>query len=55
MDPNASLAMLRAIAERYQSGDTIKQADIQALVDHFEAIDYWLSNGGFLPDAWKRP
>jgi hypothetical protein len=54
MDPNASLAMLRGLIERYQRGDKMTRADVEALVDHAEALDCWLSKGGFLPEAWKR-
>ena len=63
MDPNENLAEQRRICERlsaretsdpeeYESGDV---DDWQRLAELAHALDEWLSGGGFLPEAWKRP
>lgn len=67
MDPNAALINMRDTI-RQAERDLERQDDadnwhnllarhedtISALVEHFEALDAWLSKGGFLPDAWQR-
>lgn len=51
MDPNAALTALRELlADHYHHGTT----DLGLLVERFESLDEWLSNGGFLPEAWQR-
>ena len=44
MDPNETLRMLRRAIER---------REIDAIEDLFDALDIWLSSGGFLPDDWS--
>jgi hypothetical protein len=58
MDPNIALEDIRkAIAStaidpsRTDFDDVLYQAGIVAF-DAFEALDEWLSKGGFLPSAW---
>lgn len=58
MDPNATLAeMIRAAADvnRAQPGDSIEgfQEAALRLAEHVEALNEWISRGGFLPDAWR--
>lgn len=49
MDPNALLTRLRAeVTSHREHGD----GDASALVDAFEALDEWLSRGGFPPASW---
>ena len=61
MDPNAALANIRAII----NGDTAGSRDADGafynpqeaagkLADYFEALDQWISMGGFLPAAWTH-
>jgi hypothetical protein len=61
MDPNAALEMVRtlgAMAGRGKpngfSGTDAEYAEQLAteLAGQFSALDEWLGNGGFLPDAW---
>ena len=57
MDPDTALENARealaVYARRYRDkGTGLSEAD--DLADAFEALDGWLSRGGFLPDAWKR-
>jgi hypothetical protein len=57
MDPNVALAKIReAVGELRQSDDDGVWADdssqIGMLLEQFEALDEWLSRGGFLPKDW---
>jgi hypothetical protein len=57
MDPDANLAELRRIAARVLAAPSIEEidcADAERIADLVDALDGWLSRGGFLPDAWKR-
>lgn len=59
MDPNAALANLRtAVADFRAAANTSVAEDpvdeaAHGLADAAEALDGWLSGGGFLPEAWK--
>lgn len=50
MDPNEALRQIRESASRYL--DSGRHVDAGTLAEHVEALDEWLSRGGFLPDAW---
>lgn len=61
MDPNATLAELRSILSDYLSevDNDPEQVDMDEgtavrVVDLFQALDGWLSAGGFLPQAWGK-
>lgn len=68
MDPTANLAMQRALAaeankirDRCNDDGTFEAADADRLRDIamelaelVEALDNWISNGGFMPDQWQR-
>lgn len=64
MDPNTALTELRnavkhALAQQKADTDAsqfcvVDNRTVSAMVDHFEALDEWLSNGGFLPAPWER-
>lgn len=45
MDPNATLAQIR---------ECIDEADGPRAIELFEALDGWLSSGGFLPTDWQH-
>lgn len=49
MDPNATLDRMRRHLDAAHSAD-----EFDELCELVEAMDNWLSKGGFLPDAWKR-
>lgn len=54
MDPNEALRQIRSITD-YVNADSYSddmQADLDRLAELFEALDQWLSKGGFLPNAW---
>jgi hypothetical protein len=59
MDPNealknarATLALLRATFDDGRDDELVEPA--LTLADAFEALDGWLSNGGFSPTAWAN-
>lgn len=43
MDPDETLRLLREAA---------RQNDGDAAIEYFEALDEWITNGGFPPKAW---
>lgn len=50
MDPNEALKQAREAVARLKRGNEID--DAIDLAEAFEALDMWLTNGGFLPEAW---
>lgn len=55
MDPNEVLRLIReSVAELRNSDDdnTLDGSQVGQLVDAIEALDEWLTKGGFLPSAW---
>lgn len=59
MDPDAALANARTLVARLRRAQAQGQdqavASVAAeLADAFDALDDWLSGGGFLPAAWAR-
>lgn len=52
MDPNKTLKDLREIVSLYNEGDA-DHWEIERAVELVEALDEWLSKGGFLPEAWS--
>jgi hypothetical protein len=63
MDPETALLEARRtiqLIRKIQGAETghplyceVPNAYITALVDHFKALDKWMSNGGFLPEDWQ--
>lgn len=55
MDPNEALsnARLALVTYRANPGDHYDPA-AERLADAFEALDEWLTNGGFLPRDWHQ-
>jgi hypothetical protein len=47
MDPTATLKRIREICEQ---GNAI---DLAELIDLVEALDQWMTRGGFLPTQWQ--
>jgi hypothetical protein len=45
MDPTACLEELRS---------AVQAGDLKTAAELFEALDGWLSRGGFLPAQWDR-
>lgn len=59
MDPNAALEAARAqaslIVARHDAGEEVETGHVEKLVESFQALDEWLSRGGFLPRNWSEP
>lgn len=53
MDPTANLAEQRRIVAAVLSG-TSHHDDLTRLAELVEALDEWITRGGFLPTQWKR-
>jgi hypothetical protein len=51
MDPNETLAQLRRMSEEPR---WLVNPIAAKYIEHFEALDSWLSNGGFLPEDWRK-
>lgn len=58
MDPDATLEQLDPDATLEQLRDAILRNDdgsySEQIAELFDALDTWLSSGGFLPAAWAR-
>jgi hypothetical protein len=55
MDPNTALSRLRFLTESIlsQVEDGVADWDnMQEMAQQFEALDEWMSKGGFLPTDW---
>lgn len=57
MDPNKTLDQLRLALRHYRMAQELENsADVQAhaedVVHMVEALDDWLTGGGFLPEDW---
>ena len=54
MDPNATLAQIRDLVAQQNGAVDLDDDDILTLCERFEALDVWLTNGGFPPADWCR-
>lgn len=58
MDIDAALSQARSALAAIRRGEDshgeLMTDALADLVDAFEAIDDWLSKGGFLPSAWRN-
>ncbi|KZM71633.1 hypothetical protein AWN90_02600 [Nocardia terpenica] len=56
MDPDAALGRIRQLVREVQQGnDNDESIDyLDELIDHWDALDDWLSRGGFPPASWDR-
>jgi hypothetical protein len=58
MDPNATLDRIRELVASINKNDGLDEDDFQSmaseLAEYVEALDEWISKGGFLPTAWQR-
>lgn len=57
MDVNETLARLRAAVSQTRLASNSEEAAWlgEQLAESFEALDAWLSKGGFLPTDWAAP
>jgi hypothetical protein len=56
MDPDEALKKARAALKAFHDAPDAERSMIAGadLADAFEALDGWLSKGGFLPRDWQR-
>ena len=66
MHPNVTLAGLRNAIEAFRNWETVERTEsfgllhlnaidaAERMAEYAEALDRWLTRGGFLPDDWKR-
>ena len=56
MDPDQTLHDLRTALADYRKATSVAAADDAAdrLAERIQALDDWLSAGGFLPTDWMR-
>ena len=52
MDPDACLDEIRSILAENDSADLWQSAD--RLAELVDALDDWITKGGWLPDDWRR-
>jgi hypothetical protein len=58
MDPDVALTRLREHVRLVNDPATLpalRATRAEWLAEEFEALDDWLSRGGFPPSAWNRP
>lgn len=53
MDPTEALRLLRELTKEILAGNHHYDVVCQH-VEQFEALDAWLSKGGFLPEDWAK-
>lgn len=55
MDPNEALRKAREASEAIGKDTTAEEAAANAvdLMMYFDALDQWLTKGGFLPNDWQ--
>lgn len=56
MDPDETLLHVRQTIEKMRMSENpaIRMGYANEIADDIEALDAWLSRGGFLPGAWRR-
>jgi len=54
MDPNVCLAELRDLGKFTIKAKETGVDDFVRVLELFEALDGWLSSGGFLPKDWRE-
>ena len=59
MDPDAALDELLTLHDRIQALPEVRLSprvaaqDIHRMLELVDALDGWLTSGGYLPDRWK--
>jgi hypothetical protein len=55
VDPDEALKKVREALKYYRAMKAERNDEPgDDIADAFEALDQWLSKGGFLPDDWRR-
>lgn len=53
MDPNATLNLIRDALTAANRFEELALEAYQEALEHLEALDEWLSKGGFPPTGWE--
>lgn len=55
MDVNETLRQIRELREElFAEGEPYAVDYVRDLLEHVDALDSWLTSGGFLPTEWAR-
>ncbi len=54
MDPDANLAEQRRLLRKFRMRGRLTAGEASRLAELADALDEWISKGGFLPAAWNR-
>jgi len=57
MDPNTTLARMIELSERWEEWGDLElepTATLDVLSELVLSLHEWISNGGFLPDLWRK-
>jgi len=56
MDPNETLRLIRLTIKQMDVDEhpLIRKSHADQIAEYFEALDEWLSKGGFLPTDWEK-
>ena len=52
MDPNELLDTIRRLTTIYRNGGDWDENETDALIEHIENLDDWITRYGFLPTEW---
>ncbi|MFO7902320.1 MAG: hypothetical protein R6U98_06660 [Pirellulaceae bacterium] len=53
MDPNANLEEQRKLVKKcFEAPEGLTGQEVDRLCELFDALDEWVTSGGFLPNAW---
>lgn len=55
MDPNATLARIRELIKAAETDEAVIHEEAGYMFELIEALDQWVSEGGFLPLSWQFP
>lgn len=53
MDPNACLSEIRELGNQIHNGD-MRESVIEDYANAVDALDEWITKGGFLPVGWNK-
>lgn len=55
LDPDANLEEMLSLARVVGESEPIREGDAARLAELVQALDGWISKGGFLPKRWQKP
>jgi hypothetical protein len=54
MDPNETLKTILRLVKQWRFNGEWDENETNALIEHVEYLDEWLSKGGFIPASWNK-